>query len=136
MSTDYHIYYSTRCEFFLPKLPQISKSVLSIPLTHLNVIEFPSLINWTSPFTFLGLLGCISHFYSNFNGTPWEETLLTIIRRYILQHQIWVCTVCLCPTKRVHGLYGLILTIQNPADQDPHCFSLCANSCKFCYLIG
>ena len=28
-------------------------------LTHLSLMEFPALINWTSPFTFLGLLGGI-----------------------------------------------------------------------------
>ena len=25
----------------------------------------------------------------------------------ILRHLVWVCTVCLCPTKRTLGLYGL-----------------------------
>ena len=31
----------------------------------------------------------------------------TLIRRRILQRLIWFCTVCLCPTKRTPGLYGL-----------------------------
>ena len=30
-----------------------------------------------------------------------------MIGRRILPHQIWVCTVCICPTKRMLGLYGL-----------------------------
>ena len=32
-----------------------------------------------------------------------------LIRCSILWHLIWVCTVCLCPTKRTLGLYGLIV---------------------------
>ena len=35
-------------------------------LTLLCRMDFPILINWTSPFPFLGLLGGIFHFYSNF----------------------------------------------------------------------
>ena len=30
-------------------------------------MEFPTDINWASPFLFLGLLGDIYHFYSNFD---------------------------------------------------------------------
>ena len=30
------------------------------------MLNFPILINWTSPFLILGLLGGIFHFYSNF----------------------------------------------------------------------
>ena len=36
-------------------------------LTHLSRMKFPSIINWTSPFPMLGLLGGIFHFYSNFD---------------------------------------------------------------------
>ena len=32
----------------------------------------------------------------------------TVIRRHIVRRLIWVCTVFLCPTKRMLGLYGLI----------------------------
>ena len=35
-------------------------------LTHLSGMEFPTIINWTSLFPFLGLLGGIFNFYSNF----------------------------------------------------------------------
>ena len=38
--------------------------------------------------------GDISFFY--------KQTVETLIRRLI-----WVCTVCICPTKRTLGLYGL-----------------------------
>ena len=64
-------------------------------------------INWTSPFPILGLLGGIFHFYSNFNKILCKQTVKTLIRRHILC-LIWVCTVCICPTKRTLGLYGLI----------------------------
>ena len=36
-------------------------------------MEFPILINWTSPFPFEGLLGGIFHFYSNLNRTFCEQ---------------------------------------------------------------
>ena len=32
-----------------------------------------------------------------------------MVRRHVLRHLIWVCSVCLCPTKRTLGLYGLSL---------------------------
>ena len=32
----------------------------------------------------------------------------TLIRCHALRHLVWVCTVCLLPTKRTLGLYGLI----------------------------
>ena len=51
------------------------------------------------------MLGGILHFYSNFNRTFCKETVEILIRRRILQHLIWVCTACLCPTNRTLGLY-------------------------------
>ena len=43
-------------------------------------MEFPTLINWTSPFTFEGLSGCIFfHFYSNFNRTLCKQTVENLI---------------------------------------------------------
>ena len=33
--------------------------------------------------------------------------LENLIRRRVWQRVIWFCTVCLCPTKRTLGLYGL-----------------------------
>ena len=33
-----------------------------------------------------------------------------LIRRRVLRRLIWVCTVCLCPTKRTLGIYGLVET--------------------------
>ena len=61
------------------------------------------------------LMGCIFHFYSkpifhfysNLNRIFCKHTVETLIRRRILRHLIWICTVCLCPTKRTLGLYGL-----------------------------
>ena len=35
------------------------------------------------------------------------QTVETLIRRHVLWRLIWVCTVCLCPTKMTLGLYGL-----------------------------
>ena len=49
--------------------------------------------------------------YSNFNRKLCKQTVETLIRPRILWHLIWVCTVCLCPTKRTLGLYGLALDL-------------------------
>ena len=75
-------------------------------------MEFPIFINWTSLFPFWGLLGCIFHFYQYYNRSFCKQTVETLIRRHILWHLIWVCTVCLCSTKRTLGLYGLIVLIR------------------------
>ena len=37
-------------------------------------MEFLTLINWTSPFPFKGLVGCILIFYSNFKRTFCKQT--------------------------------------------------------------
>ena len=61
--------------------------------THLCQMEFPSVINWTSPFPFEMLLGSSYHFYSNFDRTFCKQTVETLIRRHILQRLVWVTTV-------------------------------------------
>ena len=76
-------------------------------LTHLSRMEFPTSINWTNPFPFKGLLGCICLLYSNFKRTFFKQTVETLIRRRVLWRLIWVCNVRLCPTKGTLGLYGL-----------------------------
>ena len=78
----------------------------SYKLTHLSRMEFPILTNWTSLFSFQGLFGCKFHFYSNLNRTFCKVTVQTLIRRHSLGHLVWVCTFCMCPTKRTLGLYG------------------------------
>ena len=85
----------------------IPKKIICRILTHLSLIEFPTLINWTSPILFLGLLVDILHFYSNFDRTFCKLTMENLIRCRMLRHLIWLCTVCQCPTKRTLGLYGL-----------------------------
>ena len=52
-------------------------------LTHLNQMEFPTLINWTS----LGIW--VVFFIQILKQTVWR-----LIRCRILQRLIWVCTVC------------------------------------------
>ena len=44
-----------------------------------------------------------------------KQTVKTLIRRHVLWRLIWVCTVCQCPTKRMLGLYGLSMIIQELA---------------------
>ena len=53
-------------------------------------------------------VGCFFlHFSSNFNRTFYKQIVETLVRRRVLWRLIWICTVCLCPTKRTLGLYGL-----------------------------
>ena len=66
-------------------------------LTHLSRMKFPSLI-----YLFFWVVWWYLHFYSNFIRTFCKQTLVTLIRRCILRRLIWVCTFCLCPTKRTH----------------------------------
>ena len=36
-----------------------------------------------------------------------KQTVEPLIRRRVMRRLIWSCTVCICPTKRTLGLYGL-----------------------------
>ena len=81
-------------------------------LTHLTLMEFPALMNWTSLFPFLGLLYGIFQFYSNFNRTLCKQTLNILNRHNILWRLNLIYTVCLCPQKRTLALYVLIKASQ------------------------
>ena len=70
----------------------------------LKCSQITHLINRTSPFLFKGLLDVIFQFDLNFNGTYCKQTVETLIRQHALQCLIWVCTVCVCPTKKTLGL--------------------------------
>ena len=76
-------------------------------LTHLCLMEFTTLVNWTNLFRVLGVLGSKCQFQLNFKSTFCRRTVETLIRRRVLRRLVWVCTVCLCPTNRTLGLYGL-----------------------------
>ena len=62
------------------------------------------LINWMNAFPVLGVSGLLLHFFSIFNRNSCKQTVKTLIRRRILWHLIWVCTVCLCPKNGTLGL--------------------------------
>ena len=62
-------------------------------LTHLGQMEFPTLINWTSLFQGLWVVGWYFLFYSNFNRTFSKQTVELQIRCGVLRRQSWVCTV-------------------------------------------
>ena len=69
-------------------------------LTHLNRMNFPSSINRTNLFLILGVIGGIFHIYSKVHLIFCKQTVKTLIRRRFIRQLIWVCTVCLCPTKK------------------------------------
>ena len=90
-------------------------------------MEFPTLINWTSPFPFYGLLSGIFYFYSNFNRTFCAQTVEALIRHCILQCLIWVCTVFNSHIKDarltwVNWLKGKQYVNPKTADLDLHFF--------------
>ena len=72
-------------------------------LTHLSRMDFPTLIRRARPFSILRVLSGI--LFSNFNRTYCKPTVTILIRRRL----VWICTVCICPIKRILGLYGLII---------------------------
>ena len=76
-------------------------------LIHLSLMDLPTIINWTNPFPNLGVLSAIFHLCSNFDRIFCKQTVETLIRHRVLRRLTWVCTICLCPTKRTLGLYGL-----------------------------
>ena len=78
-----------------------------ISLIILSVMKLPTFIKWTGPFSFSGLLGVGFHSYSNLNRTSCKQTVESLMRHCSLWCLILVCTICLCPTKRKLGLYGL-----------------------------
>ena len=96
--------------------------VLSHSLSHLCRMYFPILINWTSPFPILWLLGGIFHFYSSFERNFCLQTVENLIRRRVLWRLIWFCHVCRCDTKRTLGLYRLILSKHTRVC----CYRICA----------
>ena len=51
-------------------------------------------------------VGWYFSFYSNFNRTFYIQTMETLIRRRVLWRLVWICIVCLRPTKRTLGFYG------------------------------
>ena len=71
-------------------------------------MKVPISISRMSVFQMLGVFDGIFHFIQNYNRTFCKQTVETLIRRRVLWRLIWVCVVCLCPTNRTLGLYGLI----------------------------
>ena len=52
---------------------------------------FSILINWTSPFQILGLLGGIFHFYTNFTRNFCKQTVENLIRRFVESGLVLQC---------------------------------------------
>ena len=96
-------------------LPMISFSIVFTiqpchkknTLTHLFRMEFPTVINWTCKFPFLGLLGGIFHCYSNLDRTIYKQTVETLIRRRVFRRLIRVCTVYLFFYKSTIDIIGV-----------------------------
>ena len=93
--------YSSRCVVVMC-FPGVSFCFL----THLSQMDLPSVIRRKGPFSNIGVLRGIFHFYSNFDRTFCKHTVETLIRRRILRRLICVCTVCQCPTKGRYAFMG------------------------------
>ena len=91
--------------WFLTPLTSRRQAMQHPPVKHKNSASYynklnPFILNRVShqSISVLRVVGwCFFHLHSNFNRTFWEQTVETLIL---------VCTVCLCPTKWVLGLYG------------------------------
>ena len=64
-------------------------------------MDFPILIIWMSPFSFLGTSGVFFSFFISF----FDE--IDVSKQPCLLRHNWDYSVCLCPIKRTPGLYGL-----------------------------
>ena len=60
-------------------------------------MEFPTFIKWTNPFGIR--VWDDLQLDTNFKSTFSKQTVQNLIRRCIMQHLIWSCTVCQCPIK-------------------------------------
>ena len=69
-------------------------------------MEFPILINWTSPFSILGLLGGIFRFQSNFKRNFCKQTVENLIRYCLLWRLSGFALFANVPQKDAR-LYGL-----------------------------
>ena len=56
--------------------------------THLNQMEFPTVINLTSPFQFKGLVGRVFFIFSQILIEQCKQTVVTLIKPRIMWHGI------------------------------------------------
>ena len=75
---------------------------------HLSRMEFTTLINWTSLLPFQGLLDDF-FFKPNFNRAFRKQIVETLVKRRVMRRLIFVCTIFICPTKRMLCLYWLTM---------------------------
>ena len=55
----------------------------------------------------VSIIQIYSYFYRTFCKQIVEILIKCGVQGGVLQHLVWVCTVCPCPRKRLLGLYGL-----------------------------
>ena len=91
-------------------LDHSSEYIQSDDLTHLCGMEFQTIINWTSTFSFYGLLGVIFYIFSKFDRKFCKTTVEILIRRHILQRLICVCTVL----PMFHNKDVVFIGVKNP----------------------
>ena len=83
-----------------------------IQLRHLSQMEFPNTCIINQSIFVSRVVKLYFHIYQNADRTFCKQTVETLIRHRILRCLIWVCTVCLCPTKKTLGLKGLACSTQ------------------------
>ena len=78
MDIFYNVSISLRSNvFYAPLVTSWTLSPSVLQLTHFCRMHFPIIINWTSSFPILGLLGCIFHFIQIFKETSVSKRLRT-----------------------------------------------------------
>ena len=72
-------------------------TVVGTALTHYILNRFSHTIYWKSPISILGKSDYKVYIFLEKKGLNYLQTVETLIRRHILRHLIWVCTVCQLP---------------------------------------
>ena len=107
-----------------PAKPQISLSIRESPERTMTVkilTEQHLELSKLNPFKPNGVSNCYQleqsifvsidvewyfSFYSNLNRTFCKQTVETPIGRHVLWRLVWICIICIRPTKRTLGFYG------------------------------
>ena len=102
-----------------------------LPMSHKkDEMQFPTTMNWRSPFPILEVLGGILYFFSKFNIRFCKQTVKILIKHRILRCLIWTGTVCPCPIKRTLGLYGLTTGTNSNCIDPTYVMSRADSLCK------
>ena len=98
-------------------------------------MEFSILINWTSPFSFEGMLGGNFQLYSNFDRIFCKQPVENLIRRRVLWLLICLCTGWLMAHKKETRLKWVNLACLNNSSVAQNGLILVVTSFKLAFMV-